>query len=72
MFIGRDDMARDDDKLEGHRKAIQEHIEKYKAYSSKSDKNFALKTIRRIQSEIADILKDHPHWGGKREDDWMP
>lgn len=65
-------MARDRDKLEGHREAVREHIEKYEEYEDEDDKDSALKKIERIQEEIRDILSDHPHWESSYEDDWTP
>ncbi len=65
-------MARDQDKLEGHREAVREHIEKYEEYEDENDKDYALKTIERVQGEIADILAHHPHWDSSWEDTWMP
>jgi len=65
-------MADDKVKLEGQRNAIREHIDKYKAYPNEWDKQFALKTIRRCQSEIQDLIAKHKHWLPSWEDTWFP
>jgi hypothetical protein len=65
-------MADDRLKLDGQRRAIREHIEKYKSYPNPADKNFALKTIRNAQEQIGKILTNHPHWLGSWEDKWTP
>ena len=59
-------------KVEGHRRAIQEHIEKYKKYKDENDKRFALKTIANAQRQIADIRTKHPSIRGQAEDSWRP
>lgn len=65
-------MADDKTKLEGQRRAVREHIEKYNKYHDERDKNFALKTIRNCQNRISLILKKHSHWPSSYEDDWTP
>jgi hypothetical protein len=65
-------MADDKQKIEGHRRAIREHIDKYHRYPSKQDKDFALKTIQRVQREIADLKRRNPRIGSSREDTWRP
>ena len=65
-------MADDKTKLEGQRKAVREHIEKYNTYTIQHEKDYALKTIRNAQKQIANILKKHPHWAGSYEDTWSP
>ena len=63
-------MADDKTKLAGHRKAIEEHIAKYEHYSHDQDKQYALKTIRRIQSEIRAIRNGNSHLAPDWQDDW--
>ena len=65
-------MADDQKKLDGHRRAIREHIEKYERYPAKQDKDFALKTIQRVQREIADLKRRNSRLGDSREDTWRP
>lgn len=59
-------------KLEGQRRAIQEHINKYKTYPHAQDKDFALKTIRNAQQQIADIKKRAPNTSNSPLDTWKP
>ncbi len=65
-------MADDKTKLESQRAAIREHKEKYERYSIQHDKDFALKTIKNCQNQIANILRSHPHWSSSWEDSWKP
>ncbi len=52
MALGKNEaLAR----IEGHRRAIREHIEKFYNYPYRQDKEFALKTIYRCQSEIESL-----------------
>ena len=57
-------------KLAGHRRAVKEHIDKYNRYPAKQDKDFALKTIQRIQNEIADLKRRNRTAGSSWEDTW--
>ena len=59
-------------KLDGQRRAIREHVEKYKKYPDDRDKNFALKTIKNCQKEVQSILKKYPHLSSSWEDTWIP
>jgi|HubBroStandDraft_1064217.scaffolds.fasta_scaffold61559_3 hypothetical protein len=65
-------VADDQRKVDGHRRAIREHIDKYRRYTAQQDKNFALKTIERIQREIADLKRRNPRIGSAGEDTWRP
>lgn len=65
-------MANIEDKIAGHRKAIIEHIEKYEKYPHEYDKEYALKTIERVQKEIADLKRKKPNVGPSWEDTWKP
>jgi len=65
-------MSDEERKIEGHRRAIREHIEKYKKYPDKHDKEFALKTIQRVQHEIADLKRRKPNIRASYEDSWRP
>ena len=65
-------MADDKTKLAGQRAAVREHIEKYNKYTQQHEKDYALKTIRNAQKQIASILKKHPHWPSSSEDTWSP
>lgn len=59
--------------LDGARKSVADHIDKYRRYTSQHDKDFALKTIRNVQARIKKIKDDHP---SLRKDDnldtWRP
>jgi hypothetical protein len=65
-------MADDQKKVDGHRRAIRDHIDKYKSYPAKQDKDYALKTIRRVQGEISDIRAKNSRIGSSWEDNWRP
>jgi hypothetical protein len=65
-------MADDADKIAGQRRAVREHIAKFENYPNANDKAFALKTVRRCQNEISDLLAKHRHWDSSWEDDWNP
>ncbi len=60
-------------KIAGHRAAIREHIAKYNNYPYAQDKEFALKTIRRVQKEISQLKnKANVNIDYSWEDDWSP
>jgi hypothetical protein len=59
-------------KLEGQRRAIREHIAKYKIYPDAWDKNYALKTIRNCQKEVVSLLRKFPNLHASWEDTWVP
>jgi hypothetical protein len=65
-------MAKAKDKVEGQRKAIREHIDKYNIYPIPHEKEFALKTIRNCQQVIANLRRRHPHLKPSWEDNWQP
>lgn len=44
-------------RIEGQRRAIREHIEKFENYPYQQDKEFALRTIRICQDEIEKIKR---------------
>ena len=44
-------------RIEGQRRAISEHIEKFENYSYPQDKEFALRTIRICQDEIEKLKR---------------
>lgn len=58
--------------LDGQRRSIREHIEKWKTYPAAQDKEFALKTIRRCQDHVSKLRRDHPSLGSSWEDSWRP
>jgi hypothetical protein len=58
--------------IHGHRAAVREHIAKYKKYPDKNDKDFALKTISRVQAQIAKLRSAHPSIPSASEDTWRP
>ena len=58
-------------RIEGHRRAIREHITKYETYPYPQDKDFALKTIRRCQEEIRSIkIRCNGYIPPSYEDSW--
>jgi hypothetical protein len=59
-------------KIDGQRRAILEHIEKYNRYPMKQDKDFALKTIRNAQSQIQSLRGRHPQIPADPIDTWKP
>lgn len=62
-----------ENKIDGHRRAIREHIEKYNNYPHDYDKEFALKTIRRAQASIEELkLKASCYISSSSEDTWNP
>ena len=65
-------MSKDRDKLFGQRRAIWEHIEKWKTYPDPRDKDFALKTIRNCQAQVADIRRKSPQLRPDWIDTWKP
>lgn len=65
-------MSDEEKKVEGHRRAIREHIDKYRRYPDPNDKNFALKTIQRVQGEIAALKRRKPTIRDSSEDSWRP
>jgi hypothetical protein len=65
-------MPDDKTKLEGQRRAIRDHIDKYKRYPSSQDKQTALKTIQNAQREISDLKRRNLRLGNSREDTWRP
>jgi hypothetical protein len=65
-------MAKDQDKLEGQRAAVREHVEKFNSYPFAQDKKFALRTIRIAQKHIQDIKRNHSGWPDSWEDEWAP
>lgn len=60
------------DKVNGHRRAISDHIDKYKRYKDENDKLFALKTIANAQQQIVDLRRKHPSIPSSSEDNWRP
>lgn len=67
-----DNTASARNKVDGHRRAIRDHIDKYKRYNDENDRRFALKTIANAQQQIADLRKKHSTIPGSTEDSWRP
>lgn len=69
-----DNTAKARKELDGMRRAVEEHIGKYQKYPDKQDKDTALKTIRRVQGDIAATKAKHPSLAGNssRLDNWRP
>ena len=58
-------------KVDGHRRAIREHIEKYQRLPDR-DKYTALRTIENAQAQIRSIRSRQPSIRASYEDDWRP
>ncbi|MEV8358486.1 hypothetical protein [Microbacterium sp. NPDC076895] len=68
-----DNTARARAELEGQRRAVREHTRKWHDYPDQIDKDYAWKTIQRVQGEIAQLKRDHPSLNTRSsEDDWRP
>ena len=67
-----DNAARARKELDGMRSAVQAHIAKWRQYSDPNDKAFALKTIQRVQGDIAKLRGKHPSLGSDPLDSWCP
>ena len=69
-----DNAARARTKIHSHRRAVAEHIEKWRRYNQPHEKEFALKTIRNAQSQIAKLKDAHPslRYDNASEDTWTP
>ncbi|MFI5915145.1 hypothetical protein [Dactylosporangium sp. NPDC051541] len=59
-------------KIQGHRKAVRDHIDKYRRYPDPNDKKFALKTIQRVQGEITSLKRRKATIRDSWEDSWRP
>lgn len=60
--------------ISGMRSAIQDHVTKWRQYSDPNDKAFALKTIQRVQGDIARLKVKHPSLNSDADalDTWRP
>lgn len=69
-----DNTARARDELRGQRRAVSDHVNKYRRYTDKTDKDFALKTIRNAQAQITKLKSKHPtlNHDSSWEDTWRP
>ncbi|WP_146082398.1 hypothetical protein [Rathayibacter sp. AY1C5] len=59
-------------KLDGQRRAVREHIEKWKKYPEPYEKEGAWKTIQNAQSHIKKIRESHSALAASFEDTWRP
>ena len=59
-------------KIDGQRRAIREHIEKFNRYPMKQDKDFAQKTIRNAQNQIHALRSRYPQIPADPIDTWSP
>ncbi|MEQ7845754.1 hypothetical protein [Nocardioides kribbensis] len=67
-----EDLKTTEAKIAGHRRAIHDHIAKFERYPAAQDKEFALKTIERIQGTIRDLKRRQPRASSSYEDTWRP
>ena len=69
-----DNTARARQELQGQRRAVSEHVDKYQKYNQSYEKEFALKTIRNAQQQIARLKSSHPSLSrdSSWEDTWRP
>jgi hypothetical protein len=69
-----DNTSRSREQIKGHRKAIEDHIDKWHRYTSPQDKQFALKTVQNAQSQIEKLKSRHPSLAVDRDrlDTWSP
>jgi hypothetical protein len=60
--------------LKGQRRAVSEHVERYKRTGQPQDKESALRTIRIAQRHIAKLKSSYPGLSRDTswEDDWRP
>jgi hypothetical protein len=65
-------MSDGSDKVDGQRKAIREHIEKYKRFKVPYEKQTARKTIELAQREISNLRRRKPSIKESWEDSWRP
>lgn len=69
-----DNLARAREKLDGQRRAVREHVEKWNRYTEEYEKAGALKTIENAQGHIQKIKSDFPTLNNdnQKEDTWRP
>ena len=69
-----DNTAKARKELAGMRKAVADHIEKYQRYVEPYEKQGALKTVQRVQGDIARLKSKHPSLkdDSDRVDTWRP
>lgn len=69
-----ENLAKAREQLSGHRKAVEEHIEKWRRYPDQQDKSFALKTIENAQGHIAKLKQKYPALSRdtNKFDSWRP
>ena len=69
-----DNLSRAREKLDGQRKAVREHVDKWRRYVQPYEKTGALKTIENAQRHIQKIKADFPTLksDNKTEDTWRP
>ncbi|MEH0931591.1 hypothetical protein [Micromonospora sp. CPCC 205558] len=65
-------MSDESDKVDGQRRAIREHIEKYKRFTVPYEKQTALRTIDLAQREISNLKRRKPSIRHSWEDSWRP
>ena len=65
-------MADEKAALISQRASVREHIAKSEHYKGPGEREYALKTVRNAQSQIAKLIKRHPHWPASWEDSWIP
>jgi hypothetical protein len=69
-----DNLARAREKLDGQRRAVRDHADKWQRYVEPYEKAGALKTIQNAQGHIQKIKSDYPTLrnDNRPEDNWRP
>jgi hypothetical protein len=69
-----DNLSRAREKLDGQRRAVREHVDKWNRYVESYEKDGALKTIANAQGHIQKIKSDYPTLknDARPEDNWRP
>lgn len=69
-----ENLARAREQLAGQRKAVEEHIEKWRRHTEPYEKTFALKTIQNAQGHIEKLKQKYPALSrdSSKFDTWRP
>ena len=69
-----DNTARARTEIRSMRRAVADHVAKWRRYTEPHDKQFAAKTVSRVQADIARLKQGHPSLRNDSswEDTWTP